>query len=227
MEQENIMDIPENGLLSKSIPEPSLRRLPKYLNLLIRLKNQGREIVSCTHISKALQVDPTLVRKDLSFTGMKGKPKTGFPITGLINSIEVFLNLKNIKEAFMVGAGNLGSALLRYDGFARYGLRIVAAFDNNPDKIGGEINGIKVLGVDKLQNLARRMHIHIGIITVPALAAQEMADMMIESGIKAIWNFSSMEISVPDHIFVINENLANSFAVLSHKLGQIQSAQNE
>ncbi len=207
-----------DSLAIKEIPEPSLRRLPKYLHTLKLMHFKGRDFVSCTHLSQNINVDPTLVRKDLSFTGIKGKPKSGYSVEGLICAIETFLNLNNNKEAFIVGAGNLGTALMGYGGFEPYGLKIVAAFDNNPEKLGSKIHGIHVLDIEKLVTLAKRMNIHIGIITVPAMYAQEIANKMAEGGIKAIWNFSPAEIKTSDEVIVINENLASSLAVLSYKI---------
>lgn len=202
----------------KTISEPALRRLPKYLHYLKLFKINGRENVSCTYISEHVGVEPTLVRKDLSFTGIKGRPKTGFLIDGLISAIENFLNLNNNTEAFLVGAGNLGSALMGYDGFKPYSLKIVAAFDNNPSKIGKELHGIRVLNIKKMASLIKRMHIKLAILTVPSIVAQEVTDILCRSGIRAIWNFSPISIKTPDDVIVVNENLASSLAVLSHRI---------
>ena len=117
-----------------------------------------------------------------------------------------------------MGAGNLGSALLGYRGFAESGLEIVAAFDVDPAKVGTEIHGKAVLHLDKFADLVRRMHVHIGIITTPGEQAQEVADLMVRSGIKAIWNFAPADITVPDPVILENVSLSASLAVLSNRL---------
>jgi redox-sensing transcriptional repressor len=135
-----------------------------------------------------------------------------------MKAIEDFLGWNNVSEAFLVGAGHLGAALLGYQGFKDYGLDIVAAFDNDPAKGGTEIHGKKVFPFRQLPQLVKRMGIKIGVMAVPASCAQEVAGSMIEAGIRAIWNFAPVRISVPAHIIVQHENLASSLAVLSKKL---------
>ena len=118
----------------------------------------------------------------------------------------------------MVGAGHLGYSLLGYRGFKEYGLDIVAAFDNNPDKIDKYIHHKKVFSIDKLESFIKKMKIQIGILTVPANVAQSLADRMVKSGIKAIWTFAPTKITVPKNVIVQHENLASSLAVLSQKM---------
>ncbi len=196
----------------------SVRRLPAYLNLFKQLNATGREFVSSTHIASELRLQPDQIRKDLALTGIVGKPKSGYHVPALIKAIEEFLRWDNNTDAFLVGAGNLGSALLGYQGFAQHGLSIVAAFDADPAKVGHMVQGYQILPVEKLADLAKRMHVHMGIITVPAEHSQAIADTMSFSGINAIWNFSPVNLDVPDGVIVENVDLASSLAVLSHKL---------
>jgi len=205
----------------KQVPEPVLRRLPRYLQILHRMKEDGIREVSSTKIADELSLDPTQVRKDIEFTGIVGRPKTGFLIPELIQAIESFLNWDNINDAFLAGAGSLGTALMGYPNFKSYGLNIVAAFDNNPGKTDGLIRDIPVIHIDKLTDLAQRMHIHIGIITVPAPQANAVAAMMVEGGIKAIWNFAPVQLRVPEDIIVENVLLHAGLSVLKRKLGQV------
>ena len=202
----------------RAIPEPTLRRLPIYQNYLKKIMEKGVEFTSCTQLSEALKFLPIQIRKDLAFTGIIGKPKVGYEVKELLETIENFLGWNNTDEAFLVGVGNLGAALLSYQGFKICGLEIIAAFDINSDKIGTEINGKKIFDINKLGNLIKRMKILIGIITVPGEFAQKVADIMIESGIKAIWNFAPVRINVPEGVIVQHENIASSFTVLSKKL---------
>jgi redox-sensing transcriptional repressor len=180
----------------------------------------GVKQVSCSVIGRELDLIPVQVRKDLQYTGIVGKPKTGYAVRELIESIESFLGWNNVNEAFLVGAGNLGRALLGHERFSRFGLSIVAAFDTDPVKVGQWIYGKSVLPLDKMADLAKQMSIHLGIITTPADAAQGIADEMVKAGIQAIWNFAPANLRVPPQIFVHNEDLYSSLASLSWKLAR-------
>jgi redox-sensing transcriptional repressor len=201
-----------------TVSVPTLRRLPVYHDYLKRLLQGKTTSVSCTQIAEALNLVPIQVRKDLQVIELEGKPRVGFQITELMRAIEDFLGWNNTADAFLVGAGNLGSALLGYRGFAEFGLNIVAGFDVHPDKIGSEVRGKKILSIKKMPDLVRRMKIRIGILTAPAEEAQNLAQMMVDAGIQAIWNFAPVRIQVPPHIIVQHENLASSLAVRSSKL---------
>jgi redox-sensing transcriptional repressor len=200
------------------IPEPTLRRLPSYHHLLTVLAGDGTQSVSCSVIGRALNLDPTQVRKDIAITGIEGKPKVGYDIYDLMGSIENFLGWNNPKQAFLAGVGNLGQALLGYQQFNRYGMDIVAAFDADPEKVGKNLYGREVLPLEKLANLARRMHVLIGIVAVPTDAAQFVADQMVAGGIQAIWNFAPVSLDVAPGVIVQNEDLFASLAVLSNRL---------
>src|ERR1051326_1982322 len=147
------------------IPEASLRRLPVYHHLLQEMLSAGIAYVSCSGMGKELNLDATQVRQDIEATGIIGKPKVGYPVASLIYRIEQFLGWNNTKEAFLAGAGSLGSALLGYDRFRRFGLNIVAAFDTDPARVGEWIHGKEVLHLEKLPEMAQRAHIHLGVIT--------------------------------------------------------------
>ncbi|MFW6061269.1 MAG: redox-sensing transcriptional repressor Rex [Planctomycetota bacterium] len=196
-------------------PLPTIRRMPAYLHLLRRLGREGLQSVSGTQIARELRLEPIQVRKDLAHTGIAGKPGVGFVVDDLIDAIEAFLNWDNTTDAFLVGAGNLGTALMGYEGFARHGLNIVAAFDRDEQKIGTELHGKGVMDLDKLPNLAERMHVRMGILTVPPEAAQEAADLLVLAGIEGIWNFTPVTLNVPESVVVQNEDLSSGLAVLS------------
>jgi redox-sensing transcriptional repressor len=202
------------------IPRPSLNRLPQYHHYLSELKDKGISRVSCSLIGSDLNLVPVQVRKDLQYTGIVGKPKTGYSVPELIQTIETFLGWNNVNEAFLAGAGNLGTALLGHERFSNFGLSIVAAFDADPEKIGQWIHGKAVLPLEKLADLSQRMSIHLGIITAPAEHAQSIADEMIKGGIQAIWNFAPVRLKVPEYIIVHNEDLYSSLASLSWKLAR-------
>ena len=202
----------------KGAPEPTLRRLPLYYRLLKQLREAGRTGVSCTMIGAELRFDATQVRKDIEMTGTSGRSKVGYDVNELICAIEKFLGWDNLTEAFLVGAGSLGEALMGYPGFAECGLSIVAAFDVDPNKCHRVIHGKHVRHISKLTGLMRRMRVRFGIITVPASEAQQAADLLIEGGVLAIWNFAPAKIQAPERVIVTNEDLYCSLAVLSQKM---------
>lgn len=204
----------------KSISAQALRRLPMYLNYLKSLPAEHSLNISATMIAEALRLNDVQVRKDLALVSTGGRPKIGYITKNLIFDIENFLGYDNADSAVLAGAGDLGRALLSYEGFSKYGLNIVAAFDVDDKLIGTAINGKKVLSSDKLKDLCSRMKVRIGIIAVPAPHAQEICNLMVESGILAIWNFAPVHLSVPEHIIVQNEDMAFSLARLSKNLSE-------
>lgn len=201
----------------QSIPEPTLRRLPVYYQYVKNHMSQ-ETYISGTQIAEALGQKPIQVRKDLEIAGAIGKPRLGYPVAELIDNLEQFLGYRRVDDAFLIGAGHLGLALLGYEGFKQRGLNIVAAFDADPEKVGKRFHDKDILHIDKFATLVERMKIPIGILTVPAHEAQKIADIMTKAGIKAIWNFAPVHIHVPPDVIVQHENLASSLVVLSKKL---------
>ncbi len=204
----------------KTVSEPTLKRLPLYHRFLKTRQQAGKIAVSCTDIGADLKLDPTQVRKDLEAAGINGRPRIGYGVEAVIDGIEEFLGWKKVNEAFLVGAGSMGSALLGYHKFEECGLKIIAAFDADPAKVGRRIHGKHVLSLEKLPDLAQRMHVRMGIITVPAEEAQAVADALVAGGIRAIWNFAPIRLRVPANIIVHNEDLYCSLASLSQKLAK-------
>ena len=202
----------------KAVSKQALQRLPLYLNFL--KQRDPLSNVSATIIAQALSLNDVQVRKDLASISQRGRPKIGYITKELINDIEQFLGYDNTQNAVIVGAGNLGRALLSYDGFEKQGLDIVAAFDMDNNKLGEMINGKQVMDISKLYNLCQRMKIRLGIITVPAFAAQEVCDRLVEAGVLGIWNFSPVHLNVPENVLVQNENMAFSLAMLSKHLSE-------
>jgi redox-sensing transcriptional repressor len=144
----------------------------------------------------------------------------GYSVAELVLAIEAFLGWNSVNEALLVGAGNLGTAMLGHERFSRFGLQVVAAFDVDPSKIGQYIYGKAVLPLDEMADLVQRMNIHLGIITTPAEVAQTVADEMVKAGIQAIWNFAPVKLNVPEYMIVHNEDLYSSLASLSCKLAK-------
>lgn len=206
---------------SYAISKQLLQRLPLYLNY-IKSSADREGYISAPLIASAMKLNEVQVRKDLAAVSSSGgKPKSGFAAGQLIRDIEKFLGYDNVEEAVIAGTGHLGSALLHYKGFDEYGLKILMGFDSDQDLVGTEIAGKQILHMDRLEDVCRRLKIHIGIIAVPAGAAQEVCDRMTAGGILAIWNFAPVHLTVPDHVVVQNENMATSLAILSKHLTEM------
>lgn len=207
----------------RGVPEPTIRRLPMYLSLVRRFATEGEETVSSTQIAKVLKFDSTQVTKDIAYTGIIGKTRVGYVIIELAEAIEEFLGFNKMDSAFLVGAGKLGTALLSYTGFNIKGLKVIAAFDIDENVVGTEVNGVKILPYIKMADLAKRMHVTIGIITVPAVHAQDIADEMVGAGIKGIWNFSPRNIDVPSEVAIENTSIYPNLAILFNKMKKIEN----
>ncbi len=192
------------------IPEVVVARLPVYIQKLNQLLREGRESVSSHEMAEHLGVSSAQIRKDLSFFGGFGTQGMGYNVIKLLESLRSILNLDRIWEVALVGVGNLGQALLSYQGFSDKGFEIVMAFDNDPKIIGQTFAGIKVTDVSEMQNHLCPRGIPIAILTVPAGHAQEMAEQLIRCGVKAILNYAPVTLKVPEGI-----RLANIDPVLS------------
>lgn len=200
----------------------TFQRMPRYLRFLKERQEEGQEYISSVGIADALFLNAALVKKDLSQAIIsEGKPKVGYAIPDLISDIEEFLGYNNTKDAILVGAGKLGQALMEYKGFEKYGLNIILGFDIREDIVGKEIGGKKILPIQKLDALVKKLDIKMGILTIPQESAQLTADTLVKAGIKAIWNFTPAHITVPDNVALKNENMAASLAVLSNQLRDI------
>ena len=199
----------------REISKAVLKRLPSYLSYLKSIHNSPSPYISATALANALGMGEVQVRKDLAMVSDGGRPKIGYVRENLIEDLEQFLGYDNTTDAILVGAGKLGLALMDYSGFQAYGLNILAAFDAKPS-VSEE--GKPVFPVEQMESFCRANKVLMGIITVPAKHAQQVCDMMIACGIKAIWNFAPIHLDVPDHILVQNENMATSLAVLSMHL---------
>ena len=206
----------------KTISKSVLKRLPGYLAYLKNMPENAPPNISATALAAALGMGEVQVRKDLAMVSDGGRPKIGYLRESLIDDIEQFLGYDNTTDAVLIGAGKLGQALMGYSGFDEYGLNILAAFDANPAVEKTE-EGKPVFHISKLKQFCRANKVLMGIITVPAEHAQNVADQLIDGGIKALWNFAPVHLDVPAGILVQNENMATSLAVLSvHLQAQIK-----
>lgn len=202
------------------IPEPTLRRLPWYLSCAKLMRDKGEKFVSSTQISKQINIDSSQIAKDLSYVDISGRTRVGYEVDLLINVLEDFLGFTNLHRAYLFGVGSLGGALLRDSGLSHFGLKIVGAFDVNPDLVGTEINGIPIYHTDELQLRMQKDKVNIGVLTVPIAISQQVTDKMVEGGIKAVWNFTPFRIRVPEGIVVQNTSLYAHLAVMFNRLNE-------
>lgn len=200
------------------IPIPAVKRFPSYLRLLRQAREGGQRYISATELADELSLKPIQVRKDISSTGIEGKPRIGFVVDELIAAINHVLGWDNPTEALIVGCGNLGSAIAAYGGFEAYGLKIVAAFDKDPKRIGSRIGDMTVLPIETINQYVKTHRVTIGVIAVPASQAQATADLLVGCGIRGIWNFAPKDLKIPADVVLQRTDLATSFAVLSIKL---------
>ncbi len=203
----------EKSKITKAI----LNRLPKYLELLQEVCESDVSHISATRIASELSFGEVQVRKDLNIVCGKGKPKLGYDPHELKKSIELCLGQSQRTHAVLVGAGKLGKALLDYDEFEKFGVDIAAVFDKNEQSFTLHRN-VEVLPMNCFTEFCKSNDIRIGIITVGAGSAQEVCDLMVESGIEAIWNFAPCKLSVPENVAFLQENLALSLAYLNNCL---------
>lgn len=197
---------------AKPISKKLLKRLPLYLDYLKSLPDEIQNI-SATTMAKDLELGEVQVRKDLACISKTGRQKVGRSKLQLIEDIEHHMNLAVKTGAVVVGIGNLGQALMEYNGFAEFGMNILAGFDIQP--VGKcSKTGKPIYAMNRLRSFCQSNEVGVGVITVPAENAQDVCDRMVECGIKAIWNFAPTHLVVPDDVLVQNENLAVSLTVL-------------
>jgi len=204
-------DAPEEG----RIPDSTVRRISGYLRILEDLTAAGARTVSSYELARRAGATPAQVRKDLSLFGQFGKRGTGYHIGQLHDEVKKILGLNRHWRVCLVGAGNLAHALFAYREFAREGFQIEAIFDNDPEKIGQDWNGLSVLSVARMVDQVRRRDLEIGLITTPAAAAQEVADSLVRAGVKGILNFAPRKLFVPEGTRLRNVNLAIELESLS------------
>lgn len=196
------------------ISKATLIRLPQYLRILKKLRKEKVETISSTIIAEKLKLNSIQVRKDLALVSHEeGKPGIGFNVEELIKDLEKVLGLDNVSDAIIVGAGRLGQALLNYPGFEG-NFNIVMAFDIDEEKC----NGKNIFNINDIKEITKEKNIKIGIITVQKESAQQVCDLLIECGIKAIWNFAPITLNVPEDVIIKNEDLSASLMILSKKL---------
>jgi len=196
--------------------------MPWYLAYVSLLKSQGVSYISSTAIAKEINVDASQIAKDLSVLRIKGKTRIGYQVDELEAALAGFLGFTASHKAVMMGVGSLGAALIADRGLQRFGLDVVAGFDIDPSIIGNTIKGVPVFAVSELHARRRAYNAEVGIIAVPVDHAQEAADMLVDAGVKALWNFTPFRISVTPGVVIENTSIYADLAVIYNRLSASQ-----
>lgn len=202
----------------RNIPAETIKRTIAYLRYLERMKDKGVEIISSKDITSLLNIPSTQFRKDLSFFGEFGKRGVGYYVEPLIDTLRKILGLDRKIKAIVIGAGRLGAALIQYPGFSEINVEIIAAFDNDPEKIGQSIKGIKIYNISDVKNFIARTNVKIGILCVPADAAQPVAEILVKAGIKSILNFAPAVLILPRDIYIANVDMASEIGNIIYRI---------
>lgn len=200
-----------NYIMDKKISEKVINRLTLYHCILQDFIDKGNEYISSKQIATLLKIDDSQVRKDINVLNRSGKSRVGYIVKELKKSIETTLGFSKTKRTYIIGAGNLGMALAKYDNFTSYGLQIISLFDNDKTKIGKEVNNKKILDIKDFPKYTEKNSTDIAILTVPGKYAQQTAEYLVKSNIKYIWNFTPKVLDVPEDVQVWNENLMGNF----------------
>jgi redox-sensing transcriptional repressor len=196
-------------------------RYYRYLSEVTARKNI--DTITSAQLGAVLHIDPTQVRKDFGAIGLMGISRVGYEVCEVCRAIRLVFGFDKPFPAVLVGAGHLGTALLSYPGFVRYGLRIVAAFDNDPRKVGRDLEDVRVQGIRSLKPFVRKHQIRMAILTTPVAVSQTMADRLVSAGIKAIWNFSPTRLTTPDGVLVRNEHISLGLAQVAYHLNTLRN----
>lgn len=205
--------------MKKMISQATIDRLPLYFRTLRLFEAENLEVTSSEEIGRLLGITPEQIRKDLSMFGQFGRKGIGYGVSDLKDNIANVLGLPNKWRLAIVGVGHLGSALANYGNFAELGFSVVALLDNDKNIIGTKVNNIKVNDMRSMKKIIASKSVDIGVITVPASEAQSVADKLVDSGIKGIWNFAPVKLNVTS-IPVVNEDLSVGLSALSYHMSQ-------
>ena len=215
--------MPEAG----RIPEPTLSRLSLYLRCLRRLAKEGVKTISSAEMERRCGTAAVQIRKDLSYFGVFGRPGIGYAVQHLLTRLTEIMHLDRQHRVVIIGAGNLGSALAGYSGFVLSPFQVVGIFDNNPSKIGQRLWGLEVMDVGRLQEINQELKAGIGMIAVPAEAAQQAANRLVSAGVKAILNFAPRTVAVPIEVAVRNVDLTRELEILCFYIDRMPVGQKE
>ncbi len=209
----------------KEISQAVIGRLPRYFRYLGELKDEGVERISSQDLSELMKVTASQIRQDFNNFGGFGQQGYGYNVEYLYNEIGKILGLDQQHNFIIVGAGNLGRALGNYMNFERRGFIFKGMFDRNPELVGKEVRGIKVMPMEQLKRFVTENDIDIAVLTIPKTSAVGVAEQLVQYGIKAIWNFAHVDLNVPDGIQVENVHLSDSLMKLSYNINRYMKEQ--
>lgn len=187
---------------AEKIPDIIIGRLPIYLRALQRMTEKGIQTTSSQELGERVGISAAQIRKDISQFGEFGKQGTGYNIPFLLDKLRAILKVDCIWDVALVGAGDMGHALARYQGFADRGFRIVMVFDNNPEKVGEQVGKFTIKDANTMVEEIRSAGVKVAMLTVPAAVAQDVADRLVQAGVKAILNYAPVSINVPSAVRV-------------------------
>jgi redox-sensing transcriptional repressor len=190
------------GPLSDRLSLGVAARLSRYLQVLTQARKMGKETISSQELSEYTHVNSTQIRRDLSGFGKFGKRGVGYNVDSLVSQIRKILRTSGQHNIALFGAGHLGRAIASSDIFADHGFRVVAMFDSDPSKVGEDINGVKVRHTSEVRSVVEEEDIVVGVLAVPTVAAQELADSLVDAGVKIIFNYSEALLQVPPEVTV-------------------------
>ncbi len=202
----------------KKISVAVIKRLPRYYRYLGDLLDNGITRISSNDLSKRMNVTASQIRQDLNKFGCFGQQGYGYNVELLYEEIKKILGLNKTYNLIIIGGGNLGQALVNYSNFARRGFNFIAIFDRNPKLIGLTVSGIEILDVAELKSFLENNRVDIGVLALPKDNAKQVAPILVENGIKGIWNFSHVDLDVPDNVVVENVHLTDSLMQISYAI---------
>lgn len=202
------------------IPKKTIYRLSIYSRCLRRLHENAMETVSSNSLAQAANVKPAQLRKDLAYFGQLGTRGLGYPVELLLETIRAVLGRATLQPVILVGVGNLGRALLRYDGFKKEGFEVLAAFDTNPEVIKEKGITVPLLHDDEMISFIKKNAVRMAILCVPAQYGQEVTNVLVDAGVQGILNFSPTILQVPDQVVVTRVDLAMELETLSYFIDQ-------
>uniref|UniRef100_UPI0040572405 redox-sensing transcriptional repressor Rex n=1 Tax=Acetatifactor sp. TaxID=1872090 RepID=UPI0040572405 len=208
----------------KEISQAVIGRLPRYFRYLGELKDDGVERISSQELSELMKVTASQIRQDFNNFGGFGQQGYGYNVEFLYKEIGKILGLDYTHNFVIIGAGNLGRALGNYMNFERRGFIFKGMFDQNPELIGTDVRGIKVMPMEEMEQFVRENDIDIAVLTIPKTSAVDVADRLVNNGIKAIWNFAHVDLNVPEGIQVENVHLSDSLMKLSYNINRSQES---
>ena len=212
---------------AKQISKAVIKRLPRYYRYLGELLEDNVERISSNDLSKKMRVTASQIRQDLNNFGGFGQQGYGYNVKYLYSEIAKILGIDRQHNVIIIGAGNLGQAIANYTNFERRGFVIRGMFDINPKLIGLVIRGIEIRSVDDLETFIRENEIQIAALTIPKTKAPEIADRLVNAGIRAIWNFAHTDLVVPEDVVVENVHLSESLMRLSYRVSSMYDLQEE